>query len=288
MSEPFVSTTRLPELTQQLAAGSPMSPIYISPEDSLRVTISNVHPTTPYAFSGRLLRTDGVTVPLLQELRKTVDGTAAVTVIELAEGYLLSGAIFPHSGEAVRGDCWGSLGLIRGSTPGAPPFAILGTGYVSSLQPLTWPWGVRNETVLDGPGKVDVIVGTPVTGAAFMGLVPPNRAWLVKSVAFTLTTDATVGDRIAQVWFVSLTHVVMVVQAVGTQAASLANSYTCGLNVNAQSTTGQVHHVLALPTNVLLQPGWRVDITAGGLKPGDIIGDILVMVESFQYWNAVP
>ena len=285
MAEQFVSTTRLPELTQQLASGSPMSPIYIAPEDTLRVMLANVHATAQYAFSGRLLRTDGATIPLYQQLNKTTDGTAVATVVELTEGYLLSGGVFPIDAVPQRGECYAQMGLARGSLAGAPLFALLGTGYVSSLQPLMWPWSARNEPVLEAPGMQEVIIGSPAAGALFSLTVPPHRAWIVKSFMFRLVTSATVADRKPHIVVQDPVNLVFGGDLGPAQVASTNHLYSLGVGLTSQNLPGGANHMLALPAGLLLRPGWIIYVNAENLQAGDQIQAPTVTLESFQYWD---
>src|SRR5262245_7701000 len=155
MADEFVSATRLAELTQQLRAGQPMSPVYIAPEDFLVVNHWNIATEVDLRLFGRLLRADGVTVPLEQSLRLRTDGVMASDVIVLAEGYLLSAGVRDYAGLIERGQCYASLLLVRGRNITSQQYAYLATGYVDELQPLIWPWGARNEAQMSGPGYME-------------------------------------------------------------------------------------------------------------------------------------
>ena len=285
MPEQFISTTRLPELTQQLASGNPMSPIYISPEDALRVTLMNIHATAEFTFSGRLLRTDGMTIPLLQVLRVTRDGSAAPTVIDLAEGYLLSGAVIPSQEVPQRGECYGQIALVRGAHLTIPPFAILSTGYVSSLQPLTWPWGARNESVLEQPGRQEVFTVAVGPGAYPTITVPARRAWVVRSMAVSMTTDATAGNRILQFVVLRGPDLVIAVQSPVSQPPGVTWSYAFAGGMVPGATTGGTHEIVGIPRDLTLHPGWTVSLGAIGGAAADLFSTFTIVVESFQYWG---
>ena len=283
MAEEFRSTTRLPELTQQLAAGSPMSPIYISPEDALRVTLINSHPTANYAFVGRLLRADGATIPLLQQLLKTTDGTSVITIIQLAEGYLLSGAVMPLDDGPQRGECYARMALVRGTAPGSPSFAILATGYTSVLQPLIWPWGVRNEEVYAVPGMYEVIRSSGALGQPYSLMLPPARAWFLKSVSFRLNTSAVAGNRAAFFLILESGNAIVAIHSSYAQQASGEHFYGMGQGLFAMDATGLPNHTLPLMQEMMLLPGWEIRIGASGMDAGDTISTVLITLESFLY-----
>ena len=285
MAEPFVSTTRLPELTQQLAAGNAMSPIYIAPEDALRVLLLNVHPTAEYVFTGRLLRPDGATIPLLQQLRKTTDGTEAVTVIDLTEGYFLSGAIIPMTEVPQRGECYAQMALIRGGSLPVPAFAILTSGYVTSLEPLTWPWGTRTEGMLSPPGFQEVITGDGAVSGVFSRTVPARRAWYVKSIACNLASSATAGDRFIRLFFFKVSTVIFGANSTLPQTAGVTHSYSFGIGLFPSEITVSTHHVLTLPNELILLPGTTVQLDIPPGLGGDQIVSVVMTLESFAYYG---
>ena len=285
MADKFVSTSRLPELTQQLAGGSPMSPIYLAPEDSVRISLINFNATATYMFSGRLLRPDGITIPLLQELQVARDGTSVNTWIPMAEGYLLSAMVGTLSGTPLRTECYAMMALVRGSPPWAPAFAVLGTGYVSRYQLLLWPWAARSDELTSEPGLRERINPSVPAGSSVTVTVPANRSWLVKAITFRLVTEAAVATRTVSVYVIDSGLLVVGQNVIGNQAANETHFVSMGIGIQSADAPSPQDHFRPLFQEVMLLPGWQLQIGVGNIQPGDELQYISITVESFQYWQ---
>ena len=283
-TDEYVSSTRLPELTEQLRTSTPMSPIYIAPEDVVAVSTYNIAPDLRLAFYGRLLLPTGRTVTLEQQLTLTTGGVLTTQVIPIAEGYLLSAGVRVVQGPIARGQCYVQILLIRGRLVETQQYAYLVTGYVDWQQTIMWPWAARNEAVSEPPGFQELIVIPPVAGGPASVTVPAWRQWRLNGVHFGLQTDATVADRIA-LFSISRAGVFFVSVASGfKQTASLPENYEWSPGL-AMLDTGlaRIHHQ-GIPADIVLRGGDVVTLNATNIAAGDAWFSISLRVESFSFY----
>jgi hypothetical protein len=71
------------------------------------------------------------------------------------------------------------------------------------------------------------------------------------------------------------------------QAATTAHFYSVGVGVDASDPTGVSNHVMVIPGNMLMSPGWTITVKAVGVLSGDLIGPVVLTVESYQYWTVI-
>ena len=129
----------------------------------------------------------------------TADGSETVQVVPLDECILLSASVGVPDGTLIRpGQCHVELGLKQSviGTGITPEFQPLTTGPCANMMDLVWPGTPSTLSTDSRYGQALVITGIdPAVGAEMNFVVPPHTRIEVVSIAFKLTTNATVANR---------------------------------------------------------------------------------------------
>lgn len=173
----------------------PPAALYISPQDSIQVLTYTIVPNQALSFSLRLLSPQG---DMRTELYQANVGTTLQPDFTLTlpptEGYIMGAVLFaPY---ADLGQIFVQVRLASaGVGQNATLCSILMQGYVSSFITICYP-PAKIQSFFEGPGHLDTVTQSPAAAAAFTFTVPTFTRWHVRSISGTLTTDATVGNRL--------------------------------------------------------------------------------------------
>lgn len=124
-------------------------------------------------------------------------------------------------------------------------------------------------------------VASPAAGAEFTISAPGQGLWRLLSIAYTLTTDATVSNRATGLLLDDGTNVVWRSCAAQVQTASLAWTYSAFQGAGNSDNTG-VSNYFPLPDSGLWIPaGWRLRSDSNNLQAADAYSAITLFVEEF-------
>lgn len=124
-------------------------------------------------------------------------------------------------------------------------------------------------------------VASPAAGAEWTLTAPGQGLWRVISLAFTITTDATVSNRSPGLLMDDGTSVVWRSVAAAVQTASLTWDYSAFAGAGNSDNTGQFNY-FPLPTEgLIMQPGWRLRSNTNNLQAADAITAIAAFVEEY-------
>lgn len=128
-------------------------------------------------------------------------------------------------------------------------------------------------------GRLRFITGTdPAAGANVLETVTAERRWLLHAIAVSLTTDATVANRIVRLQIQNPDGtVILESEDAAAQAASTTVRYSFG-NWGFNPTSPR----MALPLPILLPPGARIVTSTAALQVGDNFGAPLLLVEDWD------
>jgi len=159
------------------------------------------------------------------------------------------------------------------------PVLQLFSGYVSGGRPLTWPPGVFEEP-LSGPGYKYSLAGTdPSAGGEISQTVPTNACWRLRSIRFSLTTDATVADRRVSLLIDDGTNELFRIIAPATQGANLTRHYVFA--PHGLDTTRNDHIYAQIPGDLRLFQRWRIRTATSNLQTGDDFSAPRLFVEEW-------
>lgn len=112
----------------------------------------------------------------------------------------------------------------------------------------------------------------PAAGAAWSETVPANKTWLVLGVRSTLTTDATVVNRVDRVVVDDGTNTLLIAKAISVAGASVTARLIRWASYGTQYTTSGNIEVNVWPRNVVIGEGYRVRSSAINFQAGDDYG----------------
>lgn len=126
-----------------------------------------------------------------------------------------------------------------------------------------------------------ITVPTPAAGANFTTTVPGGRAWVVKAINFTLTTDATVANRGPLVRVSSEGRTVVEVAAEAAVTASSTAVITFGDGLGTESLLGT--QTAPFIRDCLVLPGDTIASAVVAIQLGDTLTAVNLWVAEFYY-----
>lgn len=268
--ETWTPSTRGPQVEFTSRFVQPPSALYLSPDDRLYVLTQCVSSAQELALRARVLKPTGEIVRIDHEFE--TDATARASALEgvdLTEGFLLGVGVFNRGTTIRRGQLWAEIGVLRGLVVSGSFVHSLAAGYIESLSGVYWPGG-GNERPLTLPGNLFLEAGTtPGAGNPISETVPTNARRFVRSLTWTLTTDATVANRRCLVRVIDVGPSLMFeVGAATVQAASSTVIYHA-VPTGAQVTDGDGRIYIPIPANLVLKQAQVLSVNAANLQSGD-------------------
>lgn len=205
----------------------------------------------------RILRDDGVIVPLVFAPGVPAARTIQTTRVQLVEGYLLSCTIMSATASNQSSINFGWAALIRPPNTIGSQYELLCSGNLFANIPIGFPESAPRLPT-DGMGQPRLAQSAiPAAGADFVFTVPANTRMRIISLDATLTTSAAVANRNPALIVDDGANVVGEINAGVNQAASLAQEYTWGDTLPFSALFGG-NLTAPLPSNLILPGGWRV------------------------------
>jgi len=255
--------------------------IYVNITDTLNVHALN-------SLSGATLRIDWK--QLLPDQSVTVgsmtyelpsDRSLFAADIPLAEGYFLGCHAEIAQGDVIRGQCWVSLGLKRGTGPNAYRQIELCSGYILTNYAVAWPGGKTSDST-EGKGYIAFYEPGPFpAGEDLSFTVPTNTRWRPKGLIAALTTSAGGGNRtVVLVYQFTDNSLAFDIAAGNVQAPGTALGYSCQAWGTIPPASGGAQF-LPIPTDFELLAGWSVATITEGIQPGDVWSNVKFTVEEW-------
>lgn len=260
----------------------PPSPLYLSLEDTIVLTVANRDPALNSVLcSIRLLRADGgVYIQNIPLANIPSDGSISVVEAQLAEGFMLSAEVGPTSDNPQRGQTFIQLGLLHGRSGGAIFTQQLIADYISNQHIPSWPGGTQIHSV-DGPGHLRAITGTqPTPGNDILETVPVNVRWRLVTFRSALHTSAAAANRQVKMVVSSGGVISFAAGSPVTQPASVPFGYVMSPGSTAQSDGFGVI-TLPGPLGQSLLPGMTIGTATTNLDAGDQWDAPLYLVEEW-------
>lgn len=190
-----------PQLIQSFAGqGVPQalmgpSPVFLTGEESLRVTSFGNAAGVTLQITGRVLRPDNTISPIQGLQTPNSNRTAKVNTFALSEGWLLGYEVRASAGTPASNAVWVLVELVRGDGSAAVAIQALGSDFVSANSPAIYPGGAMLDP-LDGAGCLRSITGTtPAAGAEISETVPTAARWELLALRAQLVTSGVASTR---------------------------------------------------------------------------------------------
>lgn len=270
------------EVSFNLNQVDPPSVLYVTPDDQILVTLAGL--TTAAVFlEVRFLLANGVIVTEEEQLTGPNTRTPTSKAFRLTEGYILSASLSVQPPGVARGTLFAMLSIQRSQAPAPVYVYTLASGYISLLSSIAWP-GLRADTSTAGGGFLEsVTVANPAAGSDWTYTVAAGTRERIVSVTATLTTSATVANRIPVITITQGGNIVYQASPTAAQTATTALTYlfTSGLQPWT-GAGGQI--VVPLPPNLFLTGGNTISVTTTALQAGDQWSNIRI---SHELWMDV-
>lgn len=266
----------------------PSSLVYLTGEDSLRLTAFNSAAGVTLTLKGRFLPAvlypDG-SLPRVQAFRHDLvpatNRTASTRTETLGEGWLLDAHVVVSAGSSSHGQCYAFVSIVRGKTGAIEELSTISSGYVTANQRL--PVVMNSFAGMgDGAGALRSITGaTPAAGANISEAVPTGARWELLGFRYQLVTSAVVGTRIVSLLFDDgVNNPFNCSGPPQTQAASQTFIYFHGqaqVSVSAATNANQS----ALPVDNRLAAGFRIRTQTAAIDVGDQFSGVQYLVREW-------
>ncbi len=259
---------------------SAIAGLYLEEDTFFYSAIETSLDTITVTFVCRMLRPGRGIEEIIFERNARSDADINESVELLGEGWL-QGVQASHEEAGGRiGTIFVKAGLRRGGVTSRLLSEILFSDYLQQFGHLSWP-GSPIRSTLEGVGFNRVVTGTdPAAGVNFSETVPTNRRWVIHGLSYRLVTEATVGERQAQIRFTRNGVRFILIQSVTTQPASSTKSYYYFNSIEAAipSTFHQYH---PLPPDVILLTGDILSGVIGTIRPLDVVSNIFIYLTEY-------
>lgn len=209
----------------------------------------------------------------------TSDRVMTEQQLDLEEGELLSISVIATAGALRRGECFVEVYLCAFGADATGIKAVLISDYVWANHVLGWPGGQHHDSI-EGPGKIiRISVTDPAAGLDFSSSVPTNALYRIRSVVFTLITDATAINRTVSLGVFLSTLPMMLWNANFTQGASL--NYTYFFVPEASNILAGTNGVVPISQDLKVYQALILQSLVSNLQAGDAISAISIIAETW-------
>jgi hypothetical protein len=196
----FVSATQPPDVSFATLKVLPPSPLYVTIDDVLALSVTNSVADLSLTISYRMLRADGTVIVTKHVFSPASDRSPTGDHLSLPEGWLLGVCVQVSAGNLTRGQCYVTVGVQRPDQAGIQRQLQLCSDYLSTRYILGWPGGMNRDSAEGEGAPLSYTPAAPAVGAEILQLAPANTRWHLHAVRFRLTTSAAVPTR--QIQFV--------------------------------------------------------------------------------------
>lgn len=190
---------------------------------------------------------------------------------ELAPGYLLSVTATCQTAGIPSGALFCVAGLVHQTGSRQPLDMTLISAYLSSSNPVAWPSGVLHD-ISDGAGFYFEYEGTSAPLGSAWTYYIVDQYLMPQTISFEFVTSSTAANRYP---YVELTlppaPAVFIGVAAVAQTASQSWYYTFGTGLAWESGAPNIIELLALQSELMLNPGSNLTINCYQFQSGDQI-----------------
>lgn len=270
-----------PAIIPPQSALSAPSPVYLSGEESLRLTSFANLGGLALTLTARVMTLDGCIHANSVSHTPNSNRTAATTVLGLPEGWLLGATVAVTGGASTSGAVWVKLDLVRGAAGVQTVLQTLINDFTSLNSPSFWPGGQCIDPT-DGPGNLRSISGTtPGAGAEVSETVPTGARWELLSIVWTLVTSAAVANRFADMTLDDGANVYFRCGPTVTQAASTTQLYSAFQGAGPVTRDGNVTVERSVPTGNRLAAGHRIRSNTTAIQAADQYSAVQYLVREW-------
>lgn len=272
-----------PQVTFAKAGVMPPTALYVTQDDQLRITVWADVQLTQVALTLRLLEPNGEIHQLQWQFNCQTNIIPNFFQRVLSEGFVLDATLVTTTSSTRRGQCFARVSVFRGVSTGLLHHGVLFQGYLTTACFLQFPGGQIQDSA-SGPGAiVNTNIANPAAGVDWVYTVPLQHRARIMMVRATLTTSATVANRLVILTMQDLSlNTLFGIEPPAVQAASLANAYNWGAGMPSAAIVAN-NLKCPLPEQLVLTGGQRIAPATGSIQAADQWSAIWVTVE--QWWE---
>lgn len=277
----FVNASQALKGTYSFAGMQPPTPYYLTQDDTIIIQFSNsaagISPSVSFRYidvvTGQLRFGGSNVTPPATKL-------ATAFPFVLGEVFLLSLSVGLGNATIQRGQCFVVAAISRGFPNAAINAGVLFADYLTENEVIGWPGGSITQSVSESGFLQRVTVATPAAGADWTITVPAHTRWRVTAGTATLTTSATVANRIAQVKLDDGATAYFF----GQPNQVVPASQTVSVNISrtsAPAATNNPNVSTLLPPESLIPSGHRISSSTTNIQAADTYTAISIFVEEW-------
>jgi len=254
----------------------PSTPLYLTGEDAIRLTVFNAAAGVTVALAGRFLSVADpndpvppVVGPFVHSLVPATNRTASTRTEVLGEGWLLDGQVSVTAGNPAKGQTFAIVTLVRGKSGAVQETTVIAAGYIGANARLPIVNG-NVTSAIDGEGALRSITGTtPAAGAEILETVPTGARWEPIALRATLVTSAAAANRIPDFILDDGVNILWRAPQGAAQTASLTEGYQLAQGLVANFNDTVTTFFQCIPIRVMLGAGFRIRSSTSAIQAGD-------------------
>lgn len=239
-------------------------------EDNLRIVLYNSVVGAQARIQGRFLERAALFPGAFDRtFTPTADRLASTADMAMGVGSLLDCSVNVVAGNPLIGQTYCMVQIIRGLSGATRVLGVLLAGYITAQQSVGYPGSPILSSIESG-GVIRAISGTaPAPGGEIIETVPTGARWQLLTFYGTLTTSATVANRVPRLQHATGATTIAVFPNLILETASLTwfNQWASGLNV--QNLAGLQQTIAPLPNELILLAGQSLRTDTANLQAGD-------------------
>lgn len=187
--------TQPPGVTFDSSDVSPANGVYITPADTLFMTLWSLLASQIVQISSRIILPDGTISFNVWQYITLGNRQNERATFNLPEGFLISLNVIALGSGLQRGSLFVAVQIQRGAFGNFLLGQTLCQGYVTQQSNVFYP-GAQNGYAFEGHGRIRTIVGTtPGPTSEISETVPAGAIWRLMTFNFSILTSAVAGNR---------------------------------------------------------------------------------------------
>lgn len=254
---------------------------YLRVDDNIRVTSYNAAANVVLNIRHRFVDCEGNIQASSEVQTPNTDRSAKSSIIVTPEGWLLGGEIFASGAAPAIGQTYVVVEIVRGLGSSSLALQVLAAGYLNAKQPMAFP-NQLVTTSLDSGGALRSITGTnPAAGAEISETVPTGARWELIAIKFTLTTSATVANRLVSLTLDDGVNIFCISGGNQSEPASTVFVYSWSEGLAGGLVTPTNAISFSLPNPNRLPAGARIRTQTGAIQAGDQYSAVQYLVREW-------
>ena len=272
--------TLSPGVTFDASDVSPNNGVYITPADTLFLTVWSLLAGQTVQVSSRIILPDGTISFNVWQYITLGNRQNERATFNVPEGFLISLNVISLGTGQQRGTLFVAVQVQRGAFGNFLLGQTLCQGYVTQQSNVFYP-GAQDGYAFEGRGHIRTITGTtPAAGAEVSEVVPAGAMWRVIAFNYNLITSATVAGRQSTLTYTDGLNIYALMSPPSAQPASNSDQYHWGDGLALTSGFNGIFNA-PLVREAYLTAGLRIQTETILIQTGDQYSGVTYLVEEW-------